>query len=354
MRRFGSALVTATLVAVALPVGASADQTEDTTTSAVPEVVCSIDDPRLEELSGLAADAEHVYAVNDGGTRLEVAVLDDDCRVRDVITAPTDPYDVEDLALGPDGTLWLGDTGDNRRRRETAAVHALSRDGTSVLYRLTYPDGPQDAEALVVDHTGTPYIITKNVLGTARVYRPAQPLVSPGPTPLEHVGTVSLRTTDTPGGPVGALGSVLVTGAALSADGSVVALRTYTDAYLYPVTDGDIVAAFTREPVRVPLPDEKQGEAIAFTPDGTLLSASEGRGEPLRAVPNAVSLVDTRSSGEADADEAEEPASHAAETPEEPVEHESGLGVAPALVIAVITAAVLVAWGSRRRRRNDA
>ena len=71
------------------------------------------------------------------------AVLGDDCRVRDLITAPTDPYDVEDLALGPDGTFWLGDTGDNEVNVQTVALHALSRDGTSVLYRLTYPDGPR-------------------------------------------------------------------------------------------------------------------------------------------------------------------------------------------------------------------
>ncbi|WP_043536613.1 hypothetical protein [Saccharomonospora cyanea] len=343
MRRLGLVVVTAALVTVTLSAGTPVGQVEDVPVAA-PEVVCSVDDPRLEELSGLAADTDHVYAVSDGGTQVEVAVLDDACRVREVLTAPTDPYDVEDLALGPGGTLWLGDTGDNRGRRETAAVHALSRDGTSVLYRLTYPDGPQDAEALVVDHAGTPYIITKNVVGSARVYRPAEPLVSPGPTPLEEVGTVSLRPTGTQGGPLGAVGTVLVTGAALSADGSVVALRTYTDAYLYPVVDGDVAAAFTRDPVRVPLPGEAQGEAIAFTPDGTLLSASEGRGEPLRAVRDAVSLVGAQPDGRA------EPKDRAASAPEEPVDRESGLGLAPALAVAAVLAAVLVAWGSRRRR----
>lgn len=338
-----------TALALTLVFGtASAAYAEQDGSVPEPEVECVIDDPRLEELSGLAADSTHLYAVNDGGTRLEVAILDEDCRVRDLITAPTDPYDVEDLALGPDGTLWLGDTGDNRSRRETAALHALSRDGTSVLYRLTYPDGPQDAEALVVDREGTPYIITKNVLGSSRVYRPAQPLTSPGPTPLEEVATISLLPTGTPGGPVGPAGSVLITGAALSHDGRVVAVRTYTDAYLYPVADGDIVAAFSREPVRVPLPHEKQGEAIAFTPDGTLLSASEGRGEPLRSVPNATDLVGgTSVESESETRKAREAGGSA---PAEPAEDDSGLGVVPSFVIAVVVAAALVAGLSRRRR----
>ena len=47
-------------------------------------------------------------------------------------------------------------------------------------------------------------------------------------------------------------------------------------------------------PVRVPLPDEPQGEALAFTPDGTLLSGSESRGGAtgqIRAVPGAARLA---------------------------------------------------------------
>ncbi|MDT7786718.1 MAG: hypothetical protein QOF58_5137, partial [Pseudonocardiales bacterium] len=68
-------------------------------------------------------------------------------------------------------------------------------------------------------------------------------------------------------------------------------LRTYTDAYLYPVPDGDILKALSGDPVRIPLPGEPQGEAIAFDPDGTLLSASEGAGTPIRAVAGAAALA---------------------------------------------------------------
>ncbi len=82
-----------------------------------------------------------------------------------------------------------------------------------------------------------------------------------------------------------------MTGGASTADGSVVALRTYTDAYLYAAPDGDVLAALQRNPVRIPLPGEKQGEAIAFDPDGTLLSGSEGIGQPLRAVRGAAALA---------------------------------------------------------------
>lgn len=258
---------------------------------AAPEPLCTVKDSRIGELSGLVSDGSRMYAINDGGTKVQVFVLGRDCKVQKVLTDRTDPFDVEDLARTPDGTLWLSDTGDNQKGRLTVALLEMSPAGKVTLHRLTYPDGQHDTEALIMDKAGTPYLITKDILGEARVYRPQGPLGSPGPTNLEKVGTVKIATTDTQGGPVGAIGSVLVTGGASSADGTVVALRTYTDAYVYPAPDGDVLAALQRTPVRIPLPGEKQGEAIAFDPDGTLLSGSEGVGEPIRAVRGAAALA---------------------------------------------------------------
>lgn len=264
-----------------------------------PQTRCAVADPRLEELSGLAVTGGDVWAMADGGRRVAVHRLDPDrCTVLGTRTAPVDPYDAEDLAVAADGTLWVADTGDNDRRRATVAVIVVpppesDHQGPAALHRLTYPDGPHDAEALLLGADGVPTIVTKDV-GAAGVYRPEGPLAGPGPTPLVRVGDLVLPTSDTVGGPVGGLGSRTVTGGATSADGRVVALRTYTDAWLYPAPDRDVVAALRRPPVRVPLPGEPQGEAIAFTADGTLLSGSESRGGAvgqLRAVPGAVALA---------------------------------------------------------------
>ena len=57
--------------------------------------------------------------------------------------------------------------------RATVALIALRPDGSATLYRLTYPDGPHDAEALLLAPDGTPYIVTKEIAGRERVYRPA-------------------------------------------------------------------------------------------------------------------------------------------------------------------------------------
>ncbi|WP_367139157.1 hypothetical protein [Saccharothrix sp. HUAS TT1] len=267
--------------------------------SAEPAVadVCAVTDQRLEELSGFASDGERWFAVNDSDNgSLQVHVLDRNCAITRTITAPINPFDVEDLALAPDGTLWAADTGDNGKTRETVALHAVSPDGTARLHRLTYPDGKHDAEALLIDANGIPHIVTKEALGSALVYRPAAGLSEAATTPLEQVARVSISGSDTPGGPLqNSVVTRLVTGGAMSRDGRVAALRTYTDAYLFPVTDGDLVKALEGDPVRVPLPDEPHGESIAFDPDGTLLSASEfgdaGASSTVRAVAGAAALA---------------------------------------------------------------
>ncbi|HZG92555.1 MAG TPA: hypothetical protein VEZ42_20285 [Pseudonocardia sp.] len=269
-----------------------------------PEVRCTVTDPELAELSGLLVEAGAAVAMADGGRRVLLHRLDgvfDDgpaprvCVLDDTRTVDINPYDAEDLARGPDGALWVADTGDNDRRRETVAVIVVPADGEARLHRLTYPDGPHDAEALLVDPAGRPVIVTKD-LGQAGVYRTAEPPDGVGPTPLVRVGEVVLPPSDSSGGPLGSIGARLVTGAAATADGRVVALRTYTDAWLYPAPEGDPATALTENPapVRVPLPDEPQGEAIAFAPDGTLLSGSEARaGVPgeIRAVSGAAALA---------------------------------------------------------------
>jgi hypothetical protein len=228
-----------------------------------------------------------MYAIGDSGSDRTLWVLDEQCRVTGSLAVPVDPYDVEDLALAGD-TLWLSDTGDNSRVRSTVALTDMNTGtGAGSLHRLTYPDGAHDAETLLVGRDGRPVIVTKEVLAPSGIYTPAGgtaagQLPSPGPTPLTRVGQITVTPTDTPGGPVPFGGSVLVTGGAVSADGRVVALRTYTDLYLYAAPDGDIAAALTRSaPIRVPMPNQPQGEAIAFTPDGDLLSGSEANGGPM-------------------------------------------------------------------------
>jgi hypothetical protein len=333
----------------------------------VPQALCAVRADQLAELSGMVVDGPTVVATADGGRRVELhrldGALDGDCAISDTRSVDINPYDVEDLARGPDGALWVADIGDNDRDRQTVAVIVVPAGGEPRLHRLTYPDGPHDAEALLVDQAGRPVVVTKEV-GAAGVYRTAAVPDGVGPTPLERLGTLSLPPSDTPGGPVGTVGSRVVTGAALSADGSVVAVRTYTDAWLFPTSGGDPAMALTENPspVRVPLPDEPQGEAIAFTPDGVLLSGSEARSGALgeiRSVPAAVMLATASTPASAPAATAGatdggapvaaggDPAAAPAEPPPDWLPAALGGGAAVGLLVVAILAMTLRA---RRRR----
>ena len=325
-----------------LPAGPAAASDTDAAPYGAPATRCEITDPRLPELSGLAGVGEAMLAMNDGGDRVEVYVLDGGCGVVDVRSADVDPYDPEDLAVGADGTVWLADTGDNNQTRETVALVGLHPDGSNTLTRLTYPDGAHDAEALLLAPDGTPYLVSKEVLGASSVYRPDAPLADGATVPMSKVLSLGFTLTGTPGGPVGRAGQLLVTGGAVSADGQRIALRTYTDAYVWPLAGSDVVGALSGEPVRVPLPTSPQGEAITFAADDrSLLVSGEG-------LPAAVTVVPA--SGDLAPAAATAPAEEAAAGPLALTRQASPL---TAGLIAALAATALVWIGSRLRRRGD-
>jgi hypothetical protein len=297
-------------------------------------VLCTIRDPRISESSGLAASADRLWTINDGGSSLRVYELDRSCRVLRTIDDDIDPYDVEDLARAADGTLWLADIGDNRLDRKTVALERLRPDGTATLFRLTYPDGPHDAEAVLLTPDGRLYIATKEPLAS-NIYTYDGSLSASRATPLRRVASIGLMPTGTSGGPVGTAGQVLVTGGAVAPDGRSVVLRTYTDAYVFDAPDGDVEKALRDgDRRRIPLPPTAQGEAVTFSADGrSLLTSTEG-------VPGAVHVVPL---GAAPTTPAAPTASEsAAAAPAEPDEVPSEAGGLLRTLLAPIAAVVLL------------
>lgn len=271
----------------------------------------------MAELSGLVADGppgappKRYHAIVDGGGTAEVMTLDPaTCGVTAVRDTGVAVDDVEDLGRAPDGALWLADIGDNGARRDAVRLVVLPASGSPRTHELVYPDGPRDAEAVLVGDDGVPLIVEKTT-GAAGVYRPVRPLdaaatTDTGPVPLERVADVVLPYSATAGGPLGAAGSRTITGGAVGppgADGGrAVAVRTYTDAWIFPLRSGPdapagpatgdaLVEALRGAPLPVPLPDEPQGEAVALDGRGTLHSATEARGlspAGVRTVPGVV------------------------------------------------------------------
>lgn len=307
--------------------------------------ICTVTDPRITEGSGLVAVADGYRIVNDGGDQVVVYRLDASCALTGTTTAAVDPNDVEDLAIGPDGTLWLADIGDNNAWRSTVAVIAVpDQPGAvpAVLRRLQYPDGPHDAESMIVDDAGRAVIMTKTFSGLVAIYR-SEPLdrstsASPDPQPLGKIGEIQIQQTGTPGGPIGPpLNNLMATGAARC--GAAVALRTYTDAYVWRGADPAEAITATSAAV-VALPAQAQGESIAFTPDcGSLVVHGEGLSVPIELV-----LAPAASASDENAPEAA--GADVQRRKEQDARTRTLLFLGGGLVLAVALAAV----GLRRRR----
>lgn len=263
---------------------------DPTPTPAPATPVCEVRGGRLSEISGMVATDGGFVMVNDGAddeARRRIFFLDERCSVVRTVSYPSRPRDTEDLAIGADGTVWVADTGDNDRSRQTIAVWKLPPGADRpVLYRMAYPDGPHDAEALLVTADDRPLVVTKY---SATLYAPSAPL-RPGTTArLEKVGQARLPASTT-SNPYGALGRTAVTGAATAPDGRRVVLRTYADAYEFDVSDGDVVPALTGGTPRViALPDEPQGESVTYSRDGqSLLTVSETADQPPGTLPTVL------------------------------------------------------------------
>jgi hypothetical protein len=284
-------MVTGLLAGTSGPAWAEPSPTPSAGAATAGETVCGIEAAPAVELSGLVATDTGYVAINDSNdlsSAMRIFFFDRDCQLTRSVSYPVPgARDPEDLAAAPDGTLWVADTGDNftnaaDNRRQTVALWRLAPgSSTPVINRLTYPDGPHDAEALILDGQGAPVIVTKEPSGTAGLYVPTGPL-EPNTTagvPLRKAGTFTPSRSGTPGF-LGFIGQGLITGGATATDGKRVALRTYTDAYEWDTPDGDVVKAITTgTPRSTPLPNEPQGESIAYSRDGaSLLTVSDQEG----------------------------------------------------------------------------
>jgi len=250
----------------------------------------------IHEASGLAAGVRNeglLWTHNDSGDVPRVfALLPTGQVLASYRLRGAKAWDWEDIAVGGDGHgggpyIYAGDIGDNRSVRPYVVVYrveepAVSANATlqdlegTVSFELVYPDGPHDAETLLVDwRSGDLFIVTKDFgAGVSGIYRSAYPHDAESRRTLEAVGRIRFPGTRAR--------DVAATGGDTNADGDRILIRTYTRAYTWSRRDGESLAdALLTVPCPVPtvgfgLPVD-QYESIAFSHDGgAYYTLSEG------------------------------------------------------------------------------
>ncbi|HYW12697.1 MAG TPA: hypothetical protein VE871_12100 [Longimicrobium sp.] len=250
------------------------------------DAVCALDgakrplDDDINESSGVAASRAHAgtfWTHNDSGDPVVYAVDAQGRTTSRVRVTGAAVEDWEDIALAPcpagGDCLYVADIGDNDARRASVTVYRVpepapgaSQSAPATAIRLRYPDGAHDAEALFVLN-GAIHVVTKGESGPIVLYRAPADAGAGGEATLERVRELSPAKVDRP---------ERITGGGASRDGRWVVLRTLHAATIYPAAE--LAGTGALSPRRVDLRglDEKQGEGIAFTPDGSLLVTSEG------------------------------------------------------------------------------
>ncbi len=235
------------------------------------ERLLTFTDREIDESSGLVDLGDTVLTTNDSGSGPVLHLVDKrTARTVGRTTYTTDEVvDVEALSPGRDGTVLVGDIGDNGHARMFISVYELPVPGpgdrtvAAERYDLAYKGGPRDAEALLVHpRTGRLHVVSKGLFS-------GQVFQAPRQLSTERVNV--LRPILSTGG--------MVTDGAFFPDGRHALLRTYGTARLYDTDPW-------RSLMSMPLPQQPQGEGLAMSAGAErVLVSTEGRRSKVLSVP---------------------------------------------------------------------
>ena len=252
------------------------NQAADSTLFARPEQLGDLADGILSESSGIAASKQnpgYLWTEEDSGNPAEIQLISQKGEVAGRYTlAGVDNRDWEDIAVGPGpipgkSYVYVADIGDNRLRypvkiiyrfpEPTVNKHKLPATETIRNFdriRLQLPDGPKNAEAILVDPgTLDLYVLSKD--DNCVLYKASYPQSLTRTTMMQRLSSI----------PAG-----YVTSAAISSDGQEILIRSYHElGYFHRQAGESILDALKKKPRLLPLAEEPQGEAIGWATDGS-------------------------------------------------------------------------------------
>ena len=253
---------------------------------------------QMDETSGIVASSinpDIYYVHNDSGDTSRFFAITPDGKLKTTIyftgdkTVPLGVRDCEDIAVGPGPVkgksyVYIGDIGDNDNRWDHITIYRIPEkkswvtdnlsNVTAVPIQFRYPDGPKDAEAMMVDPVEKLFYIVTKRTDTVTVY--TAPLKT---NPKDTVVLTKRARLFFPG----FRPFKWITAGDISKDGQQVLLKSYEKVYYWRRKPHEhLWDAMVRKPKELSYKAEKQGEAIGFTPDGKgYYTTSEGVFAPI-------------------------------------------------------------------------
>jgi hypothetical protein len=262
-------LLLASLLAASLTACNAAEPGQDVAPGV--RLFARMSDPRIVESSGVVASrryADVFWTHNDGGgpKKQVLYAIDREGNTRAFFSViDVTLHDWEDIAIDDAGHLYIGDIGNNEAKRNMLTVYEIDEPnpqaGTGSItpkraWKLKFPGAPFDCESLFV-WKDQGYVVSK-VFDKARAQIFRFPLKETNkPLTLELVATTKIKSP--------------VTGADISADGTLLGLVAKNGAYVFRI-DGDVARVGNTNPHHTKLKNEHI-EGCCFVPEGLLVTS---------------------------------------------------------------------------------
>lgn len=252
-----------------------------------PEILGHLTTDKIREASGIASSAPlkgFYWTHNDSGNKPEVYLLNSKGVLVSTITLEdVSNRDWEDIAegIGPvkgKSYVYVGDIGDNAGIRKHIRIYRFPEPEkvpgeqetiTPDVLTLKFPNGPRDAESLMIDPISKQiYIISKREKEVS-LYKTKQLLFKDGDkVVLEKLIKLPYS---------------WVTSGDISKDGHHIVIKTLTTIYYWHRNSNESVEDAMAKPAKeLPYVVEKQGEGITITPNNDgYVTISEGKNAPI-------------------------------------------------------------------------
>jgi len=271
-------------------------------------LLAKLDDPRINESSGLAASSRNpgfLYTHNDSGDGAFVFAIDRSGHTKARFHLQNaHNVDWEDMAVGPSQhsghtAIYAGDTGNNNLDRSVMTIYRVDEPNLGTIkktlrddvplngvetFQYRYPDGNHDCETVMVHpRTGEIILVSKERDGHSGIYSLPVPLSKSGVMTAKKIGAFTFQNTFFSGDDKLGRGERQATGGAISPDGTHLVIRTYIKGYQWKLSAGKSISQTLKSaPQEFMLPLTKQGESICYRHDnGAILMTSEGANPPL-------------------------------------------------------------------------